>query len=184
LAGCSGPAATASAKTTSAGSTPAGHSAGATTTGTETRARSPSSATTASAAWAFRGKNHLQEFVGIFKEVFELVALGAESLRGKLRGHLDPRHGRIFRDVAYLVDLDARFTSERRLQLFCERGRFGVTAWKTAYEAGKLRLRQIGREVNAGNTRACQQLRKTFFTRGRAEWHTVEQNLIPRGSKQ
>jgi hypothetical protein len=101
-----------------------------------------------------------------------------------LRGHLDPRHGRIFRDVANLVDLDARFTGERGFQLFGERGRFGVAAGKTAYEAGKLRLRQIGREVNAGDTGACQQLRKTFFTSRRAEWHTVEQNLIPRGSQQ
>jgi bifunctional pyridoxal-dependent enzyme with beta-cystathionase and maltose regulon repressor activities len=101
-----------------------------------------------------------------------------------LRGHLDPRHGRIFSDVADLVDLDARFAGERRLQLFCERGRFGVAAWKTAYEAGKLWLRQIGREVNAGNTGTCQQLRETFFTSGCAEWHTVEQNLIPRGSQQ
>jgi hypothetical protein len=101
-----------------------------------------------------------------------------------LRGHLDPRHGRIFSDVANLVDLDARFTSERRFQLFCERGRLGIAAGKTAYEAGKLRLRQIGREVNAGDTRACQQLREAFFTSGRAEWHTVEQNLISRGSQQ
>jgi hypothetical protein len=101
-----------------------------------------------------------------------------------LRGHLDPRHGRIFRDVANLVDLDARFTGERGFQLFGEGGRFGVAAWKTAYEAGKLRLRQIGREVNAGDTGACQQLRKAFFTSGRAEWHTVEQNLISRGSQQ
>jgi hypothetical protein len=154
LARCSGPAATASAKTTSAGSAPAGYSAGATTTRTETRAGSSSSATTASAAWAFRGKNHLQEFVGVFKEIFELVALCAESLRGELRGHLDARDRRIFRDVADLVDLDARFARERGFQLFGERGRFGVSAGKTAYEAGKLRLRQIGREVNAGDTRA------------------------------
>jgi hypothetical protein len=67
--------------------------------------------------------------------------LSAESLRGKLRGHLDSRHGGIFRDIANLVDLDARFTGERGFQLFRERGRLGVAAWKTAYEAGKLWLR-------------------------------------------
>jgi transcriptional regulator CtsR len=105
--------------------------------------------------------------------------LSAESLRGKLRGHFDPSHRRIFRDVANLVDLNTRFTGERGLQLFCERGGLGVAAWKTAYEAGELRLRQIWREVNAGNARASQQLRETFFTGGCAEWHAVQQDLIP-----
>jgi hypothetical protein len=184
LARCSGPAATASAKTACARAAATRHPTRATTTGTETRARSPSSATTAAGARTFRGKNHLEEFIGVFKEIFELVALSAESLRSKLRGHLDPRHGRILRDVANLVDLDTRFARERGFQLFGERGRFGVAAGKTAYEAGKLWLCQIGREVNAGNTGACQKLRKTFFSSGCAEWHTVEQNLIPRGSQQ
>jgi hypothetical protein len=38
--------------------------------------------------------------------------------------------------------------------------------------------------VNAGNSRAGQQLRETFFTGGSAEWHTIQQNLIPRSSEQ
>jgi hypothetical protein len=101
-----------------------------------------------------------------------------------LRGHLDSRHGRVFRDIANLVDLDARFTGERGFQLFRERGRLGVAAWKTAYEAGKLWLRQIRREVNAGNTGARQKLRETFFTGGRTERHAVQQDLVPRSSKQ
>jgi hypothetical protein len=101
-----------------------------------------------------------------------------------LRGHLDSRHGRIFRHIANLVNFDACFTGEGGFQLFCERGRLGVAAWKPSYEAGKLWLCQIRREVNAGNTGASQQLRETFFTGGRTEWHAVQQNLIPRSSKQ
>jgi hypothetical protein len=144
---------------------------------------SPASSTAASAAArTFRGKNHLQEFVGVFKEIFELVALGAERLRGKLRGHLDSRHGRIFRNVANLVDLDAGFAGERGFQLFRERRRLRIPARKAAHEAGKLRLRQIRREMNAGYTGACQQLRETFFTGGCAERHAVQQDLIPRSS--
>jgi hypothetical protein len=38
--------------------------------------------------------------------------------------------------------------------------------------------------VNAGNTGARQQLRETFFTGGRTEWHAVQQDLVPRSSKQ
>jgi hypothetical protein len=104
--------------------------------------------------------------------------LGAECLRGKLRGHLDPSHGRIFRHVANLVDLDAGLTGERGLQLFRERGGLCVAARKTAHKAGKLWLRQIRREMDAGNTGACEQLRETFFTRGCAEGHAVQQDLI------
>jgi hypothetical protein len=126
----------------------------------------------------------LQELVGVFEEILEFVALSTESLGGELRGHLDSRHGRIFRNIANLVDLDAGFTGERGFQLFRERGGFRVAAWKTAYEAGKLRLRQIWRKVNAGNTGACEQLRKTFFTGGRTERHAVQQDLVPRRAKQ
>jgi hypothetical protein len=101
-----------------------------------------------------------------------------------LRGHLDARYGRIFRHVANLVDLDAGFTGERGFQLFRERGRLCVAARKAANKSGKLWLRQIRREVNAGDAGACQQLRETFFTGGCAERDAVQQNLIPRGSKQ
>jgi len=120
----------------------------------------------------------LQELVGIFKEVFELVALGTESLRGKLRGHLNSRHGGIFRNIANLVDLDAGFTGKRGFQLFRERGRLCVATWKSADKPGKLRLRQIRREVDAGNTGARQQLCETFFTGGCAEWHAIQQDLV------
>jgi hypothetical protein len=78
--------------------------------------------------------------------------LRAESLGGELRGHLDPGHRRIFGDVADLVDLNAGFTGERGFQLLRERRRFCVAAGKASHETGKLRLRQIRREVNAGDS--------------------------------
>jgi hypothetical protein len=126
----------------------------------------------------------LQELVGVFEEILKLVALGAESFRRELRGHLDPRHGRIFRNIANLVDLDARFTGQCGFQLFCERGGLGIAAWKSAHEPRELWLRQSRREVDAGNSRAHQHLRETFFTRGSTKWHAVQQNLVSRGSKQ
>jgi len=45
-------------------------------------------------------------------------------------------------------------------------------------------LRQIRREMDAGDTGASQQLREAFFAGGSAEWHAVQQDLISRGSKQ
>jgi hypothetical protein len=54
----------------------------------------------------------LQHLVGIFKEVAELVTMRAQRFRGQLRGHLDSGHGRIFRDVADLVNFDAGFAGE------------------------------------------------------------------------
>jgi hypothetical protein len=96
----------------------------------------------------------LEELVGVFEKILELVALGAESFRCQLRGHLNSRHGRIFRDVANLVDLDARFTGECGFQLFCERGGLGIAAWKSAHEPRELGLRQSRSEVDAGNPRA------------------------------
>jgi hypothetical protein len=59
----------------------------------------------------------LQHLIGIFEEVAVLVSLRAKRFRGELRGHLDTSHGRIFRDVANLVYLDAGFAGERGLQL-------------------------------------------------------------------
>jgi hypothetical protein len=106
----------------------------------------------------------LQELVRVFEEILKLVALCAESFGCQLRGHLDSRDGRIFRDIANLVDLDARFTGECGFQLFCERGGLGIATRKSAHEPRELRLCQSGREVNTGNSRADQHLRETFFT--------------------
>jgi hypothetical protein len=126
----------------------------------------------------------LQEFVRVLEEISELVSLGAERLRCQLRRHLDSRHGRIFRDIANLVDLDARFTRERRFQLFRKRGWLGIAAWESAHEPRELWLSQSRREVDAGNSRTHQHLCKAFFTGGCAERHPVQQNLISRCAKQ
>jgi hypothetical protein len=59
----------------------------------------------------------LQHLIGIFEEVAVLVSMRTKRLRSELRGHLNPSHGRIFRDVANLVHLDAGIAGERGLQL-------------------------------------------------------------------
>jgi hypothetical protein len=161
-----------------------GHSARATASRTEPWARSASSAATAPTARTFRRKNHLQELVGVFEEILELIALRAQSLGRELRGHLDPGYRRIFGNIANLVDLNAGFTGERRFQLLSKRGRFCISAGKAPHEPGKLRLREVGREVDAGNSRARQQLRETFFAGRGAKRHTIQQDLVSRSSKQ
>jgi hypothetical protein len=110
--------------------------------------------------------------------------LRAESLRGELRRHLNSSHGRIFGDVADLVNLDAGFTGERGFQLLRERGRLCVAAGKASNKACKLGLRKIWREVNAGNSGTGEQLCETFFAGGSAQWYTVQQDLVSRSPEQ
>jgi len=80
-----------------------------------------SSAATTACARAFRRKDHLQQLVRIFEEIFEFVAVRAQHLLRQLRRHLDPRHGRIFRHVPNLIHLDAGFSRQRGLQLLRQR---------------------------------------------------------------
>jgi len=94
-----------------------------------------------------------------------------------LRRHLDSGHGTVFRNKPNLVDPDARVSRHRRLQLFGQLAGFRVAARKRAHKTRKLRLRQILREVNAGDSRRCQQLRKTPLARGRSQRHAVQQDL-------
>lgn len=174
---------TTSAKASSARAPSSRDAAGAAASRPETWSATAAT-TAAAAARTFRGKNHLEKFVGVFKKIPKLVALRAEGFCRELRGDLDPRDGRIFGDVTDFIDFDARLTGERGFQLFGERSGFGIAAGKSAHEASKLGLRQSGREVNAGNSGARQELRETFFTSGCAEGHTVQQNLVSRSSQQ
>jgi hypothetical protein len=67
---------------------------------------------TSSSPGAFRGEDHLQHFVGIFKEFAELLALRAERLCGQLRRHLDSRDRGIFRHVADFIHFDTGVSTE------------------------------------------------------------------------
>jgi hypothetical protein len=126
----------------------------------------------------------LQELVRVFKKVLEFIALSAESFGRELRGDFDSRYGGILRNVANLIDLDARFTCERGFQLFGEGGGFCVAAGECAHKARELWLGESRRKVDAGNPGACQQLSEAFFTGGGAERHTIQQNLVPRRTEQ
>jgi hypothetical protein len=119
----------------------------------------------------------LQQFIGIFKNVAKFVAAGAQRLGRQLRRHLDAGHGTVFRNKANLIDPDARLPRQRGLQLFRQLVGFCVAAWKRAHKTRKLWLRQIFREVNAGDSGRCQQLRKTPFARRRSQRHAVQQDL-------
>jgi len=79
-----------------------------------------SSAATSARAHALCGQNHLQHFVGVFEEIFELISGCAQYFLGELRRHFDARDRRVFRHVANLIHLDAGFAGERRFQLFCQ----------------------------------------------------------------
>jgi hypothetical protein len=94
----------------------------------------------------------LQHFVWVFEEVLEFVARRAQHLLGKLRRHLDPRHGGVFRHVADFIHFDAGLSRQRRFQLFGERRRLGVSTGKGAHKSRELRLRKIGGKMNAGDS--------------------------------
>jgi hypothetical protein len=110
----------------------------------------------------------LKQFVGIFKNVAELVACRAQDFGRQLRCDLDSRHRAVFRNESNFVDLDGSFSGHRRLQLLRQRTGLGVSAGKRANKPGKLPLLESGRKVNAGDARRGQQLCETAFARGRA----------------
>jgi len=93
----------------------------------------------------------LQQLVGIFEEIFELVASRPEYLLRELRRHLDARHRRIFRDVADFIHLDAGVSRQRRFQLFRERRWFGISAGEGAHKPRELRLREQWGKMDARN---------------------------------
>jgi hypothetical protein len=84
----------------------------------------------------------LQQFVRIFEEIFEFVAVRTQHLLRQLRRYLDPRHGRIFRHVPNLIHLDAGFSCQSGLQLLRQRRRLRIPARERAHESRELRLRQ------------------------------------------
>jgi hypothetical protein len=103
----------------------------------------------------------LQQFIGVFKNVAKLVATRTQCLGRQLRRHLNSRHRTVFRHKPYLVDADAGVSGQRRLQLFRQLVRLGIPARKRAHKSRKLWLGQVFCEVNAGDSRGDQQLRKT-----------------------
>jgi hypothetical protein len=98
----------------------------------------------------------LQHLVGIFEEIFELVAGRPEYFLRKLRRHLDARHRGIFRNVADFIHLDAGVSRQGRFQLFRERRGFGISAGEGAHKSRKLRLCEQRRKMDARNSRASQ----------------------------
>jgi hypothetical protein len=132
---------------------------------------------TAPAAHTLRRQNHLQHLVGVFEEVLEFVARGAQHLLCKLRGHFDSSHRGVFRDVADFIHLNTGFSRERRFQLFGQGRRLGVSARKGAHKSRELRLRKIGGKMNAGDTGSDQKLREASFAGCGAQRHAVQQNL-------
>jgi len=121
----------------------------------------------------------LQQFVGIFKNVAKFIAACSQRLGRQLRGHLDSRHGAVFRNKPNLVDLNARVSRHRGLQLLRQLAGFCVAAGKRANKARELGLRQVFREVNTGDSRRCQKLRETPLASGRSQRHAVQQDLRP-----
>ena len=126
----------------------------------------------------------MQQFVGVFKNVPELVAGGAQNFGRQLRRNLDACNRSVFCDESNFIDLDGRFSGQRGLQLLRQRTGLGVSAGKCANKPGKLPLLETGREVNTGDPGGCQQLRKTAFARCGAKRYTVQQNLVAGSSQQ
>jgi hypothetical protein len=140
--------------------------------------RSAHPAATATGAHTLCRENHLQHFVRVFKEVSEFVTRRAEYFLRKLRRHLDPCHRRIFRNIANFVYLDAGLPRQRGFQLLGKGRRLGVSTWEGAHKSRELRLCEIRRKMNAGNSRGDQHLRETSFARRRSQRHSIQQDLV------
>src|SRR5260221_804306 len=84
----------------------------------KTRTTTATNSATTAAASALGSKNHLQQFIRIIEKVFELVALRSKNFRSQLCRDFRASYGRIFSDIANLIDLDGVVSSERGLQLF------------------------------------------------------------------
>jgi hypothetical protein len=52
----------------------------------------------------------LEKSVRVIKKILEFVTVRTKRFCGKLRGHFDASHGRIFRDVADFIHLNAGFS--------------------------------------------------------------------------
>jgi len=122
----------------------------------------------------------LQEFIGIFEKISQLVALRTQSLGGKLGRDLYSGNGRVFRHIANFVYLNGGFSGERAFELLRKRSRFGIAGRKGAYEPGKLRLGEIRSKMNTGDAGCRKQLGKAAFRGSRSERNTVQQDLRSR----
>jgi len=127
---------------------------------------------------AFCGEDHLQEFVGVIKKIFEFVALRSENFCSELRCNFYAGNRRIFCDIADFVDLDAGFTGKCGFQLFGKRSGFCISSWKGADKSRKMRLHQIRRKVDARNSGSGQKLCETAFRSSSTKRYAIEQNLL------
>src|SRR5229473_1026053 len=151
-----------------------------------TRSTTPaSSARTSAGTAALRRQNQLQHFIGIFKNIAELVALPTQHLGGELRGNLESGNRTVLGHETNFVYFDTRIPGQSGLQLFRERTGFRVARGKCPHESCELPLEKVWSEMDAGDSGVGQQLRKGFFRRARgAHWHAVHQDLVSGGSQQ
>jgi hypothetical protein len=106
----------------------------------------------------------LQHLLRIFENVTELVALASQHLGGQLCRDFDPRNGLIFRYKPDLIDSYAGIPGQSGFQLFGQSGSFGAAGGERPDKPRELCLRGVWREVNAGNPRRGQELRKTSLS--------------------
>jgi len=109
--------------------------------------------TTAGGAHALGGQDHLQHLIWVFKEISKFVTRRAQHFLRKLRRNFDPRHGRIFRNVADFIHLDASVSRQSAFQLFRKRRRLRISAGEGAHKSRKLRLCERGRKMYARDAR-------------------------------
>src|SRR5262249_8721485 len=119
-----------------------------------------------------------------FQKILEFVALSTKNFCSQLRGDFHARNGRILSNVADFVHLDAGFSGKRSFQLFCKRCGFCISGGNAANKVGKMRLRQIGSEMNAGNTGSGKELCETALCGGCTERDAIQQDLCARSAEQ
>jgi hypothetical protein len=149
-----------------------------------TRPAPATSTAAATRAAAFCRQNELQHFLRILKDVAVFLPGPAQHFGSQLRRHLDPGHRAIFGHISDFVNLDAGLAGKRGFQLLGQGTGFRVTARKCANESRKISLCSVWREVNAGDSRRCQQLREALLRRRRSQRHAVQNDLVAGSAQQ
>ena len=122
-------------------------------------------------------KRQFQKLLRVVQHLAEMILLVAQCCRSKLRRHACILQTRIGGHKADLIHTDASCVRQRSFQLFGQFSGFGFPGGEREGKTRELVLGNAGIELDAGQSRHREQLRKLLFRRGRFEGHAIKQQL-------
>src|SRR6202049_186042 len=129
---------------------------------------------------SFCRNNELKKFLRILEEGIALFGIETQGAGGQLCGDpaLDQRGVRL--DVAEFVHMNCGVVFERHFQLLGQERRLRrrTARRKRAHKAGKVRLPDAGRKMDAGDAGGGEKFGKTPFCRSRFKRHPIEKKLV------